>query len=134
LLAGELFWWDGEEWFGARQKDGELQIRTHTSVEDDGYEPIQNVIEQRDSWLQPIPPTGDEEVDEERERSRLAALWLTAGLRELQCKVDPIDWQDQGLRAEVIINDRAVGDLETLYKHFREDDFLPWLRAQLVAR
>lgn len=36
---GQLFWWDGEEWYSARHKEGELQIRTFNLTEDEGYEP-----------------------------------------------------------------------------------------------
>ncbi len=132
--AGELFWWDGEEWFGARHKDGELQIRTFNERENDGYEPVQKVIERRDAWLQPAPPTGDDKIDKERERARLAALWLTSGLRELQYKVDPIDWQGAGLQGEVRVNDSPVGDLLTVYNHFREDGFLNWLHYELASK
>jgi hypothetical protein len=129
--AGELYWWDGEEWFGARHKEGELQIRTFNQKENDGYEPVQAVIERRDPWLHPAPPTGDDQADEERERARLAALWLTAGLRELQYKVDEIGWQNEGLHAEVVVNDHSLGDLLTVYNRFRKDGFLAWLRTKL---
>jgi len=124
--AGELHWWSGEEWFTAKHKDGELHIRTLNERENDGYESVQKVIERRDAWLRPAPPTGDEQRDEERERARLAALWLTSGLRE-HYKVEPIEWQHQGLQAPVVVNDVTIGDLLTVYTRFREDDFLPWL-------
>ncbi len=130
--AGELFWWDGESWFGARHKDGKLEIQTFDECQNDGYESVQSVIEQRDAWLQPATPTGNEQQDEERERARLAALWLCAGLRELQYKVDPIDWQHDGLLAQITVNDSPIGDLLTVYNHFREEDsFLKWLREKL---
>jgi len=129
---GELYWWDGEEWFRARHKDGELQIRTFNERENEGYEPVQKVIERRDAWLQPTEPTGDEKVDEEHERARLAALWITSGLRELQYKVDPIDWQNAGLQAEVTMNDQKISDLLTVYNRYRQDDFLEWLHSKLA--
>ncbi len=128
-MAGELFWWDGEAWFGARQKDGELQIQTFAG--EDGYEPIQTVIERSEEWLHPAPPTGDAAGDEERERARLAALWLTSALRQLHYNVEPISWQQDVLHAQVVVNDRPLGDLLTVYNRFRGDDnFFAWLREQ----
>lgn len=132
--AGQLYWWDGEEWSGARHKDGELQIRTHNYAENDGYEPVQKVIERRDAWLQPAPPTGNDQADEERERARLAALWLTSALREMQYKVDPIDWQHEKLQAQVTVNEYPIGELLQVYNRFREDDFLPWLKGTLKKK
>ena len=131
---GELHWWDGQEWYSARHKDGELQIFTGNLAENDGYESVQKVIERRNAWLQPAPSTGDEQADEERERARLAALWLTSGIQELRYSVDPIDWQNDGLHAAVTVNDQNIGDLLTVYNHFREDDFLSWLHATLTQK
>lgn len=133
-MRGELYWWDGEEWYGARHKEGQLEIRTFNSDENDGYEPVEKVIERSDSWLHPAPPTDDEAADEARERARLTALWLTAALRELQYKVDPIDWQHEGLQADVRIGGYVVGALGAIYTRFREDDqFLAWLRSRLAT-
>jgi hypothetical protein len=132
--AGELFWWDGEEWFGARHKNGQLEIRTLNERENDGYEPVQKVIERRDDWLHPAPATGNDQQDEEHERARLAALWLTSALREMQYKVDPIDWQHMGLQAQVTVNEYPIGELLSVYNRFREDDFLPWLKAELKKK
>src|SRR5712692_7893451 len=72
-------------------------------------------------------PTGDE-----RERARLAVLWLTAGLGALPCSVDPIDWHVWGLQAEVRVNGIPIGDVLTVYNHFRQDDFPAWLHARLA--
>lgn len=130
-FPGELFWWDGEEWYTARHKEGELQIFTSHSQENEGYELVADVMTRRDAWLQPVPPTGNNQADEERERARLAALWLTAGLRELRYHVDPIDWQNDGLRADVIVGDSFIGDLLTVYNHFRDDNFLAWLKEKI---
>jgi len=130
--VGELYWWDGQEFYSARNTDGELQVFTGNLAENDGYESVQKVIERRNAWLQPVPPSDDKQADEERERARLAALWLYSGLQELRCTVEPIDWQNDGLQADVSINDRTIGDLLTVYNRFREDDFLSWLRLKLV--
>jgi len=130
--AGELYWWDGQEFYSARNADGELQVFTGNISENDGYEPVTKVIERRNAWLQSAPPTGDEQADEERERARLAALWLTGGLQELRYTVEPIDWQNDGLRATVMVSDRNIGDLLTVYTRFREDDFLSWLHSQVA--
>jgi hypothetical protein len=132
--AGALYWWDGEAWFGARQRGGILEIHTGNTHENDGYEPVQDVLARREAWLHPAEPTGDEQVDEERERARLAALWLTAGFQALHYAVEPIDWQDAGLQADVIVQGKRIGDLQTVYQHYREDDFLAWLRSRLSNR
>jgi len=132
--VGELYWWDGQEFYGARNADGELQVFTGNISENDGYEPVQVVIERRNAWLQPVPPSDDEQADEERERARLAALWLYSGLQELRCTVEPIDWQNDSLRATVTVGDKNIGDLLTVYTRFREDDFLSWLHSQLANK
>lgn len=128
---GELFWWDGEDWYGARHRAGQLEIRTFNDEQNE-YEPLARVIERRDAWLQPETPTGNRQIDEEHEQARLAALWLTSAIRGLQYVVEPIDWQHDGLHAEVIVNNHHIGDLLTVYNHLRqEESFLAWLRPKL---
>lgn len=90
-----------------------------------------NDIARRDAWLQPAASTGNAQVDEERERARVVSLWLTSGLRELHAQAGPIDWQREGLHAAVTVNDSPLGDVLTVYTHFREDDFLAWLKTRL---
>jgi hypothetical protein len=47
--AGELYWWDGETWFGARHKDNVLEIQTMNNAEkNEGYESVQDVIARRE--------------------------------------------------------------------------------------
>ncbi len=72
--------------------------------------------------------------DEEHEQARLAALWLTSALHELQYTVGPIDWQQQGIAADVTLNGHVVGRLGDLWSRFKDSDgdFVPWLRAQLA--
>jgi hypothetical protein len=63
--------------------------------------------------------------------ARLLALWLTAGLSELLCIVEPILWQRDGLQASVRVNGCELGSVQAVYRRFRQDDFVVWLNAQL---
>jgi predicted DNA-binding transcriptional regulator AlpA len=130
----KLFWWDGAEWYAARRNNGEVEVFTGDLTKNNGYERLDAVEAQREAWLQPWSPTGDETLDEERERARLAANILYSSYKSYY-RIDPIDWQEEGLKATVTFNDVQLGDLLSVYNHMREDDnFLSWLRSKGVSR
>jgi len=69
--------------------------------------------------------TAEQEV---KERARLAAQWLTAGISRSYTSIE-IDWQQAGLQAVVVIDDVQVGALIDVYDRLRtDDDFYHWLR------
>ncbi len=129
----KLLWWDGTEWYSARRNNGEVEVFTGIP-ENNGYEPLDTIEAQREAWLQPWKPTGDEKLDEERERARLAANILYSSYKSYYY-IDPIDWQEKGLQATVTFNNVELGDLLMVYTHMREDDnFATWLRERGVDR
>lgn len=66
------------------------------------------------------------------ERAHLMADKLAARLQSSPYIVKPIDWQEAGLEARIIVNGVDLGDLLVLYRHLQdEDDFLKWLQGQL---
>ncbi len=129
-----LHWWDGKEWYAARRNNGEVEVFTGDLTENSGYERLDTVEAQREAWLQAWVPTGDEQLDEERERARLAANILYSSYKSYY-RIDPIDWQEKGLQATVSFNGVGLGDLLTVYNRMREDDRFPaWLRSKGVTR
>lgn len=82
--------------------------------------------------------------DDEKERARRAALWLTAALASTPYQLATIKWEEKGLRADIMLRVRGapvidgywnfvkVGDLLSTYSHMREDDnFHAWLRMKM---
>jgi hypothetical protein len=68
---------------------------------------------------------------EVKERARLAAQWLSAGLTAYKGQIE-IDWQQAGLEAAVIIDGVNMGTLIDVYNRLRtDDDFYQWLRQRL---
>lgn len=130
-----LHWWDGKEWYSARRNNnGEVEVFTGDLTENNGYERLDTVEAQREAWLQAWVPTGDKQLDEERERARLAANILYSSYKSYY-RIDPIDWQEKGLQATVTFNGVHLGDLLTVYNRMREDDRFPaWLRSKGVTR
>jgi hypothetical protein len=79
-----------------------------------------------------FPYDADGVSSDERERAKLAANILTAGLSVTYFRIEPIDWEHDGLAANVIISGIHIGDLLTVYNRFRNDDnFHAWLRSKL---
>lgn len=63
-------------------------------------------------------------IAEEREEAHLKAQQLTAICKELSITLDPIDWQNAGMRAWVAVNTVKVDDLS----NFRQQDSVSVLR------
>jgi len=131
---GELYWWDGQEWYTARHKDGELQIRTFNHKDNDGYERVEDVEAEEAAWLRPVPPTGDAQLDDELARARLAARMLHNAFQIYQMTLEPIDWQHKRLKAPVVVNGTKLGTLLPVYNRIlRKENSLEWLNKKLAA-
>jgi hypothetical protein len=85
-------------------------------------------IDKQPTWTEVVRDDTLTVEQEVKERARLAAQWLSAGLTRSYQTIS-IDWQQAGLQAVVIIDGVQVGALIDVYDRLRtDDDFYPWLR------
>jgi hypothetical protein len=83
-------------------------------------------------WTEIVDETSLTVEQEIKERARLASQWFMGGMSVTPFKVDPINWQQDGLDAIVVIDGVKVDTLLETYNHFRLDEnFHQWLRQRL---
>jgi hypothetical protein len=111
-----------QDWEHVKFEDGQLWCFTG-NPENNGWEIAQ---EAKKRQLHPS--------DDECERAHLAVKILSAVLEVRHCRLDPVNWQQEGLQARVSLNGQDVGDVLTVYNRYREDShsFFRWLTSQLT--